>query len=244
MRWLLLMLALLGAPGPARGQPARSQPACAVPPALALSGLALPAARAEVRDTHRLVILALGSAPTLGTAADGAAHTYPSRLEAHLAELLPGVAVTVLNHGAARRSTHAMAAHLPGLLAESGARLVLWETGGREAARAMNLDSYAANLQAGLEAIHAAGADAILLDLQYAPGMIRLAPIDPYRQVIHDAAQNAGVALFQRYELMTEWAAHGLNLAATDHAARVPVARRLYDCMAAALARAIAPSVR
>jgi hypothetical protein len=43
---------------------------------------------------------------------------------------------------------------------------------------------------------------------------------------------------------MTDWAQHGLTLAATDSAARVPIARRLYDCIAAALAQAIAPAVR
>jgi hypothetical protein len=43
---------------------------------------------------------------------------------------------------------------------------------------------------------------------------------------------------------MTDWAKHGLNLAAADSAARVPLARRLYDCIALALARAIAPAVR
>lgn len=233
---VLLGCALTGA--------ARAQEGCAVPPALALSKLALPAARAVVRSEHRLVVLAVGSAPTLGAAADGAAFSYPSRLEAHLTDLLPGVTVTVLNKGAAHRSTHSMARHLPAQLTESGARLVLWETGGREASRAMNLDSYASEVQDGLEEIRAAGADVILLDLQYTPGMLRLAPVDPYRQVIHDAAANAGVAVFQRYELMTDWAEHGLNLSATDSAARVPVARRLYDCIAAALARAIAPAVR
>jgi hypothetical protein len=233
---VLLGCALAGA--------ARAEQACAVPPALALRDLALPAAHAAVRADHRLVVLAVGSAPTLGAAADGAAFAYPSRLEAHLAALLPGIAVTVLNKGAAHRSTHSMARHLPAQLAESGARLVLWETGGREASRAMDLDSYASELQHGLEEIRAAGADTILLDLQYTPGMMRLAPVDPYRQVIHDAAANAGIAVFQRYELMTDWAKHGLNLAAADSAARVPLARRLYDCIALALARAIAPAVR
>lgn len=223
---------------------ADAQPACAVPPALALQNLALPHARSELRLHHTLVVLAVGSAPTLGAAADGAAFSYPSRLEDHLTALLPGVTVTVLNKGAPHRSTQGMARHLPDLLAETGARLVIWETGGREAARAMNLDSYASDLQHGLDEIQAAGADTILLDLQYSPGMMRLAPVDPYREVIHDAAANSGVAVFERYQLMTDWAQHGLNLATTDPAARVPLARRLYDCIASALAQAIAPAVR
>lgn len=241
MKALVLAAAMLSLAMPGA---AHAQATCAVPPALALQNLALPHARSGLRARHTLVVLAVGSAPTLGTAADGAAFSYPSRLEEHLTALLPGVTVTVLNKGAARRSTHGMARHLPEFLAESGARLVIWETGGREAARGMNLDSYASDLQHGLEEIQAAGADIILMDLQYTPGMMRLAPIDPYRQVIHDAAANAGVMVFQRYELMTDWAQHGLNLTATDSAARVPVARQLYDCIAGALARAIAPAVK
>ena len=225
-------------------RPALAEAACAVPPALALPGLSLPGARTEIRAHHTLVVLALGSAPTLGTAADGAAFSYPSRLEVHLAASLPGVTVTVLNKGAARRSTHSMAKHLPELLAESGARLVIWETGGREVVRGMDIDSFASDLQDGLDTIHAAGADTILLDLQYAPGIPHLAPIDPYRQVIHDAASNSGAPVFQRYELMADWAQNGLNLTAADPATRITVTRRLFDCIAGALARAIAPAVK
>jgi hypothetical protein len=223
---------------------AHAEAGCAVPPALALPNLKLPHARSLVHARHTLVVLAVGSAPTLGAAADGAAFSYPSRLEVRLSALLPGVAVAVLNQGAAHRSTQSMARHLSEMVAESGARLVLWETGGREVSRGMNVDSYASEVQLGLDEIQSAGADAILLDLQYTPGMMRLAPIDAYRQVIHDAAANSGVAVFQRYELMIDWAQHGLTLNPTDSAARVPAARRLYDCIAAALAQAIAPAVR
>lgn len=237
---LLALAALLALPP----RLAHAEAACPVPPPLALSGIALPGAKADVRTRHVLVVLALGSAPTLGTAADGAAFSYPSRLETHLAALLPGVTVTVLNKGAARRSTRSMAEELPALLSESGARLVIWETGGREAARGMDVDSYASDLQVGLDTIRAAGADAILLDLQYAPGMPHLVPPDAYRQTIHDAATNAGVPVLERYELMQLWAKHGLDLSAVAAAPRVAMARHLFDCLAVTLARAIAPAVR
>ncbi len=241
MKGLMLAVAILGLAMPGA---AHAEATCAVPPGLGMPNLTLPQARSLVHARRTLVVLAVGSAPTLGAAADGAAFSYPSRLEEHLTALLPGVTVTVLNKGAAHRSTMAMARHLPEMLSDSGARLVIWETGGREASRGMNPDSYASEVQHGLDEILSAGADTILLDLQYTPGMMRLAPIDLYRQVIHDAAANSGVAVFQRYELMTDWAQHGLTLAATDSAARVPNARRLYDCIAAALAQAIAPAVR
>lgn len=237
----LACTALAGA-APARAQPAA--PSCVVPPSLALADLALPAVRTEVAARRALVVLALGSAPTLGAAADGAAYSYPSRLEAHLAALLPGIAVSVLNKGAAHRSTHGMAEHLPDALEKSGARLVLWETGGREAARGMDVDRFASDLQAGLDAIHAAGADVILLDLQFAPGMPHLGPVDSYRQALHDAAGTNDVKVFERYALMTDWAQHGLDLSVTDPAQRTAVARTLFDCMALTLARAIAHAAR
>lgn len=235
----LLALALIAAPARAA-----TPEGCSVPPALALSGISLPGARSEVKAHHALVVVALGSAPTLGTAADGAAFSYPSRLEVHLAALLPGVEVSVINKGAARRSTRGMAEHLPGLLDSTKARVVLWETGGREAARGMDVDSFAADLQNGLDSIHAAGADVIMLDMQYAPGVPHMVPVDSYRTAIHDAAANAGVPVLERYALMQDWAGHGLDLSAATPAHRVAVARRLFDCLAVTLARAIAHAVK
>jgi acyl-CoA thioesterase-1 len=238
-----LLAALLAAPSP--GQAATAETAtCVTPASLALTKISLPGARSEIRANKALVVLALGSAPTLGTAADGAAFSYPSRLELHLAALLPGVEVSVVNKGAARRSTHGMTEHLPGLLETTKARVVIWETGGREVARGMDVDSYASDLQLGLDSISAAGADAILLDLQYAPDMPHIVPFDAYRQAIHDAAANAGVPVLERYDLMVDWAQHGLDLSAVDPEKRVVVARRLFDCMASTLALAIARAVR
>lgn len=240
-RAALALALLLGLAAPAR---AAEAPACPVPAPLALDHLSLPGAREDVRSNRTLVVVALGSAPTLGTAADGAAFSYPSRLEAHLTEMLPGIAVNVINKGAARRSTRGMAEHLPGLLESSKARLVIWETGGRELARGMDVDSFAADLQNGLEAIHAAGADVIMLDMQYSPGMPHMVPVDSYRTAIHDAAANAGVPVLERYVLMEDWAQHGLDLSAVAPAHRVAVARKLFDCLAVTLAEAIARAVR
>ncbi|MDE2200429.1 MAG: hypothetical protein KGJ41_15545 [Rhodospirillales bacterium] len=243
-RYLLLALLLATLPGLAA--PARAEPAaCAVPDDLALSGLALPAARAAVRHDHHLTILAAGSAPTAGAAAHGVAFTYPARLQTRLEALLPGITVSVINAGAAGATTHHMLRRLGADIGEAKANLLLWETGGLEAARGSDVDAFAAALRDGIDRARAAGADVILLDLQYAPSIVRVVDAAPYRRALEGEAVSADVPMLRRYELMQAWSEAGaLDFDVTTGQARIAVARRLYDCLAAALAPAIAAAVK
>jgi acyl-CoA thioesterase-1 len=234
------LASLLGA-----GSAAAQLPGCPVPDDLALHHLALPESRTAVAETHRLVVLAIGSAPTAGDAAGDPAASYPARLQVRLTALLPGVKVVVVNDGVPQRSTHAMAKHMAEEVTAAGASLVLWEAGGREAARQMPVDTFADHLHDGLETLAGAQVDTILLDLQYAPPEARLVDTAPYREVIAEAAEQAGVVVLPRHALMEAWSESGaLDLAATDPAARRATDRRLFDCLAAALAGPIAAAVK
>jgi hypothetical protein len=135
--------------------------------------------------------------------------------------------------------------HLDADLAQTGAKLVIWGAGGIEAAYGVDIDRMAAELDRGVAKIRAAGADVILMDVQYAPSIARVIDLAPYRDVVRRVAAEDDVPLLDRYELMLEWSNDGvLDFDVTDPEARVAVARRLFDCMAEALADGIVPAVR
>jgi hypothetical protein len=89
--------------------------------------------------------------------------------------------------------------------------------------------------------IHEAGADLILMTLQYAPSVSRLVNLPPYRMAVLRGGDDAGVPVLDRYELMRFWSENGfLDLDATNANDRLHVSRALYDCLAEILSNAIA----
>lgn len=220
-------------------------PACPIPDHLALHDLSLPAARTAVRSSHRLVILTLGGAHTAGTDAGSRGATYPARLEAALAEALPGIQVSVVNEGLARNTAADIPPGLTGLIEKTGARLVIWGPGGRNLALRLDANEYQRAILAGIEASRRAGADLILLDTTYLPSPTRMALIEPYRDRLRRAAAAQHLPLLPRHDLMLAWSKDGtLNLEARDPAEQRAVAQTLFGCIAASLARPIAAAVR
>jgi len=218
---------------------------CPVPPELALPALNLPAAKAAVAAQKRLVILVVGGAATAGTPTHGPGFTYPTRLETHLRNKLPGVEISVVKRAAARRTTHVTVDRLAVDLEESGAQLVIWGAGAMEAGQRTDVHLLAKDLDAGIEKVAAAHADLLLMDLQYAPNIARLVDLTPYRDITKSTGAAHGVIVFDRYELMRAWTENGtLNLNATDPKERLIVMRRLSDCLAETLANGIAAAVR
>ena len=108
IRALLLVVFLAGA------VPAEAAE-CAVPAALAPGKLALPAARAAIARTGRLMVMTIGGAATAGITAGDAMTSYPAQLRAALATALPGVVVEMVNRAAPGRApeTHRATGHNP-----------------------------------------------------------------------------------------------------------------------------------
>ena len=114
-----------------------------------------------------------------------------------------------------------------------------------EAGGGSDTDDLAETLQTGIERIRAAGADVILVTLQYAPSIARIVDLELYRDAIRRVGEANEVPVLDRYGMMRAWSASGLlDLDATEPEARVQVARALFDCLAAALADPIAAALR
>ena len=220
-------------------------PPCAVPEALALRGLTLPATRAIAASGKPLTILTLGGTQTAGTEAGDQSATWPARLEAALAAALPNATVSVVNEALPGSTAADISSRIAGLLAKTGARLVIWASGGRDAAQRSDPDSFRVSLQTGIDAIRDGGADLILIDAPFVPAPEHMARIEPYRQKLLRAAADNHIPLFRRHDLMRGWSENNtLNLAARGDTERRAVARHLFACVARGLAAPIVEALR
>jgi lysophospholipase L1-like esterase len=81
----------------------------------------------DLAASRPIKIVALGSSSTYGDGASTPAASYPSRLAAELARLLPGHAITVLNRGVNGDDTPDMLARLARDVLAEQPDLVLWQ---------------------------------------------------------------------------------------------------------------------
>jgi acyl-CoA thioesterase I len=217
---------------------------CPTPDGFGIPTGDLPAAKAAV-GKQALTILALGGASTLGGPANGAEFTWPSRLTARLSQAMPNVTFKIAVLAIPRLTEAELEEKLDASLTREKPALVIWGPGASAAGRGDDLDTFIGGVTGTIGKINAAGADLILMTLQYAPSLARVINLYPYRTAVVRAAEIAGVPLFDRYELMRFWSdTDFLDLDATKAEDRIWVARKLYDCMAEILAEGIVDAVR
>lgn len=225
-------------------RPTLADESCPAPYAFSLPPDALPATRAAVAR-YKLTILAFGGASAMGTAAHGAAYAYPARLAARLRDRLPGVSIDVQARPAPLAATQEVVATLDDDLRALHPALVVWGPGGSAAAHGDDMDTFNAELKGVVGHVQDSGADMFLMTLQFAPSVALLLNLPPYREAVLQQAEEANAAVFDRYEFMRFWSETGfLDLDATNPGERVKVARRVYDCLAEALASGIVNAVR
>ena len=96
-----------------------------------------------------------------------------------------------------------------------------------------------ASVRTGVTQLQAAGADVILMDLQYAPAVLT----HHYRameRALVATAKTTGVAVFQRFALMRDWTEHGnMKMSAMVAADHLHMTDASYDCLARQLSGSI-----
>jgi lysophospholipase L1-like esterase len=211
-----------------------------------MTRLARPLERVTARLARgdSVTILAIGSSSTEGIGASRTELTYPSRLEAELRLLIPGARIRVLNRGASGEDARAMLGRMSRELSAEKPDLVLWQVGTNALLRYQGINAEAPLIRAGLQRIREAGADAVLIDPQYAPKVLRDPDARPMVALLARVAADAGVPVFHRFALMEHW-----------HQAReIAFAEMLspdlfhmndwsYGCFAASLATALSASI-
>jgi len=248
----LMLLAVFGAAGVARAQDAGKDAApgaassapqnaapdaaqsCDVPAYLLTSDSPLPKVADAVKGAHVLNVLVVGSRSS--TIPMQEASAYPARLQAYLKEKLPSVTVNVSVELLAKKTAEEAASALVKLVEDKKATLVVWQTGTVDAMRSIDPDDFRSAVDDGVAALQTAGADVILMNLQYSPRTDSMVSAPPYLDNMRVVAQQHDVPLFDRFAIMQQWndsgefdffsAAHGLDLV-----------KRVHDCLGRALSK-------
>jgi hypothetical protein len=227
----LVILAACLAAGSARAEDAPQS--CDVPAYLLSSDSKLSKVEQALKGGQRLDILVVGSrSSTIGTT-DGSA-AYPARLQAALREQLPTVEVNVSVELHIKSTAEEIAPSLDKLVEDRKATLVIWQTGTVDAMRSVDPDDFRGAIDDGVAAMQKAGADVVLMNLQYSPRTETMISASAYLDNMRAVAQQHDVPLFDRFAIMRQWNETGdFDLFSPSHG--VEMAKRVHDCLGRAL---------
>jgi len=217
--------------------------ACTVPDYLLASDYRLRrvTAAVEKRKSLRIAVVGTGSSALAGP--DGPRSAYPARLEAALAARLPGVDIKVVTLVRTRLTAKDLARNMGKVVDDEKPDLVIWQTGTIDAIRRIDQEEFKLALDHGVERIQKAGADVILMNMQYSPRTESMIALGPYSDTMRVVAQQRNVPLFDRLGIMRYWSDHGafdLYAAGKDDV----LAHRVHDCIGRAIAGLIVETGR
>jgi lysophospholipase L1-like esterase len=217
--------------------------ACTLPDYLLSSDYRLRrvAAAAEKQKSLRIAVIGTGSSALAGP--DGPKSAYPARLEAVLGSRLPGVDIKVVTLVRTRQTARELARGMTKVVEDEKPDLVIWQTGTTDAIRRIDQEEFKLALDRGVDRIQKAGADVILMNMQYSPRTESMIALGPYSDTMRVVAQARGVPLFDRLGIMRYWSDHGafdLYAAGKDDV----LAHRVHDCIGRAIATLIVESGR
>lgn len=239
----VLLVALL-VPLPGRADPQVSRAACDIPSDLIRLVHPLTRVSERLKDDLPVTIVAIGSSSTAGAGASSPAATYPSRLAVELHRRFPDRSIKVVNRGVGGEEIADMLRRFDRAVIAAKPDLVLWQLGTNSVVRNHKLAGHGALIDEGLARIRAIGADVVLIDLQYAPRVIKRPQAERMVALIATTAKGQDVDLFPRFRLMRRWHEH-------DHIAFDTFVSHdglhmndwSYACMARGLGQAIAEAV-
>jgi hypothetical protein len=227
----LTMLAGCLTVGSARAEDAAVQ-TCEVPAYLLTSESSLPKVAEAIKKGQPLNILVVGSRSS--TIASSDASAYPGRLQAMLKQKLPSVPINLSVELQSSKTAEEVDATLVKLVEAKKPTLVIWQTGTVDAMRSIDPDDFRSAVDEGVVALQNAGADVVLMNLQYSPRTETMISGPPYLDNMRVVAQQHDVPLFDRFAIMRHWNDQGdFDLFSTSHG--IDLAKRVHDCLGRAL---------
>ena len=184
---------------------ASSAPTCSAPAELARFNRTLRHTARRLASGEPLTIVAIGSSSTTGAGASSPAGSYPSRLAVELKQRFPGRDITVLNRGVNGEETQQMMARFETGVIAAHPDLVLWQVGTNSVLRDYPLKPHSVLLHDGIAQLKEAGADVVLIDMQYAPQVLEKPETQGMEDQIAVAAKEENVDLFGRFAVMRNW---------------------------------------
>ena len=191
----------------------------------------------------RLDILVVGAGSSTLPGAGGAARAYPARLQNALSEKLPGVMVKVTTDIKASRTAAEMVSTLKPAVAAAKPALMIWQTGTTDAVRGVEPDQFNASLESGVAIAQAAGADSILMNMQYSPRTESMIALGIYIENMRWVALQYEIPLFDRFSVMKVWAELG-TFDLYSATKKLDTAERVHDCIGRLLADLIVEAAR
>jgi hypothetical protein len=233
-----IMLVLLAQAGPAlANEPAE----CRVAEHLVQNHFPLPRA-SKALEAKRLDILVLGGGSSMLPGASES-KAYPSRLQNILAQHLPNIAIKLTVNTKSRRTAAEALRTIPQDFATAKPNLVVWQAGVIDAMQGVDPEAFSATLNKGVETAHAAGADVILMNMQYSPRTESMIALSAYLENMRWVALNREVPLFDRFGIMELWSELGtFNFSSATN--KLDTAERVHDCIARLLADLIVEAAK
>jgi lysophospholipase L1-like esterase len=218
----------------ARAEEAAQPQPCDVPPYLLASDSSLPRVAEAVKSGKPLNVMVVGSRSSTIPASEASA--YPAQLQAALKDKLPAVPITVSVELQTTKTAEDVAAGLAKLVEAKRPTLVIWQTGTVDAMRSVDPDDFRGAVDEGVGALQNAGADVVLINLQYSPRTETMISAPPYLDNLRVVAQQHDVPLFDRFAIMHQWNDSGdFDLFSTSHG--VELAKRVHACLGRALSK-------
>jgi hypothetical protein len=232
------------APARAQDAPARTQAApanCEVPAYLLTTESTLPKVENAVKTGRPLDILVVGSRSS--TISTSEASAYPGRLQAVLKQMLPKATINVAVELQIKKTAEEVAVDLVKLVEVKKPTLVIWQTGTYDAMRSIDPEDFRGAVGEGVVALKEAGADVVLMNLQYSPRTETMISAPPYLDSMRVVAQQYEVPLFDRFAIMHHWNDSGdFDLFSPSHG--LDLAKRVHDCLGRALAKFVIEAAR
>ena len=240
---LSLLAGLAAATGLARAEdaPQASPQACEVPAYLLTTESLLPKVTDAVKNGRPLNILVVGSrSSTIAASADSA---YPAQFQAALKEKLPSIPINLSVELQPGKTAEEADTTLVKLVEAKRPTLVIWQTGTVDAMRSVDPDDFRGAVDEGVVALQKAGADVVLINLQYSPRTETMISAPPYLDIIRVVAQEKSVPLFDRFGIMRHWNDAGdFDLFSAVHGP--DMAKRVHACIGRALSKFIFDAAR
>jgi lysophospholipase L1-like esterase len=197
-----LLIALFA---PASGRADSAPVSCRVKAELVRLAHPLPRVARKLAGGQPLTIVAIGSSSTAGAGASKPEFNYPSRLQAELNARFPRQKITVINRGINGEEIGDMLRRFDSAVMSERPDLVLWQLGTNAVLRDHPMADRGAGIREGLNKIRRIGADAVLVDPQFAPKVIAKPQAEAMVQLIGLTAKSENVDLFHRYDVMKDW---------------------------------------
>jgi lysophospholipase L1-like esterase len=218
---------------------------CSAPAAMTELVDPLPHTAVRLAAAKSLTIVALGSSSTYGTGASKPEYSYPSRLAVLLRERYPKGEITVINRGVGGELISETMQRIATEVVGDRPDLVIWQVGTNDVLHDADPQTVMATVRTGVQELRQAGADVILMDMQYAPAVLAHSYYRPMEQALSTTARALGVPLFQRFALMRDWTEHrNMKMSAMVAADHLHMTDQSYDCLARQLSGAIARETR